>query len=387
METINRIEQTYRRLVASGQTITRLFSGNPNDHGFHFPVKILEKAYRESMHRQTYHPHPKGLLSARQAIARYYEEQGMPGPMDPENIIITSGTSESFFNIFSYLAKSGDQILTPNPSYPLFDHIFKLLGVSLRHYSLSEERGWAVDLDDLTQKMNGRVKAIVLISPHNPTGHVLTVSEIGAIIDLANRRQIAIICDEVFSEFYFGKGIYPRPARVEKPWLCFTLNGISKMLALPGYKLAWILVSGKAPAVLEAVDALETTADTFLSCHSAIQEALPTLLAERHPFLNSYVQRVKERRDVAVSLLKQSSVFQLVEPQGGFYAMVEVKKDLGLSEEDLVIALMKKTGIYLHPGYFYDVEKGVHLVISYLPLPELVEQSIKKIVHNIVEYR
>ena len=205
------------------------------------------------------------------------------------------------------------------------------------------------------------------------------MSEIHSIVDLANRHRIPLICDEVFSEFYFGEGKYPRIAQCSLPWLCFTLNGISKMLALPGYKLSWILVSGEKESVAEAVDFLETTADTFLSCASAIQEVLPSLLENRHEFVRSYVPALKEHHDSAVSLLRQNPYFEFVEPQGGFYMMVAVKKDLGFDEDGFIIQLMKKTGVYVHPGYFYDYEKGIHFVISFLTEPNMLADSINEI--------
>jgi aspartate/methionine/tyrosine aminotransferase len=229
--------------------------------------------------------------------------------------------------------------------------------------------------------MDAQTRAIVLISPHNPTGSVLSKAEINSIVELANRYRIPIICDEVFSEFVFDQGKYPRPAACSTPWLCFTLNGISKMLALPGYKLSWIWVSGEDGPVADAVDALETTSDTFLSCGSAIQEVLPTLLANRHEFVRSYVQEVKARRDLAVSLLRQSPSFECVEPRGGFYMMVRVKECGFLDEEEWVIKLMEKTGVYVHPGYFYNYEKGMHFVISFLTKSDRMAKCLEKMNH------
>ena len=374
MEPINRIEQTYRRLTSEGRQILKLFSGNPNEQGFRFPSKVLEKGYNAYFQRMDYHPHPKGLPAARQVISEYYARQG--APVDPENIIITGGTSESFFYLFSLLARPGDNILTPNPAYPLFDHIAALAGIELRHYSLSEESRWSIDFEDLRGKANERTRAVVIISPNNPTGAVAAPEEIQEVVDWANQKQIALICDEVFSEFYFGEGRFPRPIVVAKPNLCFTLNGISKMFALPALKLGWIAVTGEKSLVASAVDRLETTADTFLSCHIPIQEALPELFVKGQNFLKSYREEVGRRRELAIKILRQSPEIGFVEPVGGFYLMGEIRKNIPMSEEDFVIRLMQEKNVFVHPGYFYDYEKGIHLVVSFLVREKDLEKGL-----------
>ena len=282
MESLNPIEQTYRRLTAAGKKILKLYSGNPNDQGIHFPGAILEESYREYFQRQDYCPHPKGLPQAREAIARYYAEQG--ADLDPEHLILTSGTSESFFYLFSMLGGPGDNFLTPVPAYPLFESIAALAKVELRHYALREDRGWSMDFADLERRADAHSRALILVSPNNPTGAVASAEEVEALVAWANARDLPLICDEVFSEFYFGAGPFPRPMRLAKPRLCFTLNGLSKMFALPGLKLSWIALSGEEDRLTPALDHLETTADTFLSCHIPIQEALPRLFQEGREF-------------------------------------------------------------------------------------------------------
>ncbi|MBI4211404.1 MAG: pyridoxal phosphate-dependent aminotransferase [Deltaproteobacteria bacterium] len=359
---INRIEQTYRELTASGKKILKLYSGNPTEFGIHFPAEILVEAYAEALRNKNYAPHPKGLLSARQAIADYYEKQDCT--VDPANIIITSGTSESFFSLFSLLAKPGDHFLAPCPSYPLFEHIAKLAHVELKPYLLRPHERWEIDIENLKAQTNDKTRGIILISPHNPTGHVASVAQLEQIVTWANSRNLPIICDEVFSEFYFGQGNYPRVAAVTKPSLCFTLNGISKMFALPMLKLGWIAVTGKTNLVESAVDGLETIADTFLSCHQPIQHILPILFEKGRSFVDDYRRRVCEQCQAAVNILTAHPRFSLIAPEGGFYLMAFLH---GVSnEEDFVIDLMKDKGVFVHPGYFYDYEDRPAVVMSYL---------------------
>jgi len=383
MENINRIEQTYRKLVAAGKPILKLYSGNPTEAGFRFPPQILEEVYFKYFQTQSYEPHPKGLLKARQAIQQYYKDGEVE--VDAENIILTSGSSESFLYLFSLLAQPGDNILTPNPSYPLFNPIAEMVKVELRHYSLSEENNWEIDLSDLQNKTDAHTKAIILVSPNNPTGAVHSIEEISNVVAWANQNNIALICDEVFSEFYFGEGKYPRPAAIAKPQLCFTLNGISKMFALPSLKLSWIAVTGDAGKVASAVDLLETMADTFLTCHTPVQEVLPWLFFQAPAFLRSYREEVKRRRDLALNVLKNCLDISVIEPRGGFYLTGKIKKDLGLSEDEFVIGLMEAKGVFVHPGYFYDNEIGLHFVISFLTKEEKLLEGVKSLVSFIEE--
>jgi alanine-synthesizing transaminase len=379
-QAVNIIEKTYRELVAQRRPVLRLFSGNPNDEGFVFPGGILEESYLGYFRRQDYRPHAKGLPEARAAISAYYREQG--AAVDPEHLVLTAGTSESFFYLFNLLARHGDNVLAPNPAYPLFDHIASMAGVELRHYALREDKGWALDLEDLQNKADEKTKAVILISPNNPTGHVASEGEILALVDWANRKGLPLICDEVFSEFFFGgkggEGKFPRPMAAAKPDLCFTLNGISKMFALPGLKLGWIAVTGKESLAAPAVDRLETTADTFLSCHIPIQKALPEIFAKGRSFVRDYVAEVGRRRKAAVDLLKTSPRLRFVEPAGGFYLMARVETDL--AEEDFVVALMKETGVFVHPGYFFDYERGVNAVVSYLVEPQRLVPGLEALI-------
>ncbi len=375
MDPINPIEQTYRTLTASGKKITKLFSGNPNEEGICFPPGILKKVYDRYFDSQIYQPHPKGLLCAREAIQNYYQSHG--ADVDTENIVITSGTSESFFYLFSLLTQPGDNILTPNPAYPLFDHIAELAKIELRHYFLEEEKDWEVDLDSICNQADSQTKAIVLVSPNNPTGSVISAEQIQEIALWANQKNIALICDEVFSEFCFGSGSFPRAISVSSPNLCFTLNGISKMFALPALKLSWIAVTGEKQKVESVVDRLETIADTFLSCHIPIQKALPFLFSEGKEFLKSYRAEVAFRRNLVVEQIKKYPQIEFSISQGSFYLFAKINKNLGLSEEEFVIQLMKQKNIFVHPGYFYDYEKGIHCVISFLTEKEKMQQGLE----------
>src|SRR6188768_2808969 len=235
----NPLYQLRDELHRDGNPVVDLVRGNVNEHGILFPPDALNAILRDaSKSASVYRPDSFGQSPAREAVARYYQ-----GKIPAKHIVITPGTSISYWYCFKLLAEPGDEILTPQPSYPLFDYIAKLCGVNLRHYRLREDRGWGIDLNHLEDQITTRTRAIVLISPHNPTGMVTGDSDLRALAEIATRHGLPIISDEVFSEFLFGMESLPRPASSSAP-LVFTLNGLSKMFALPGRKIGWIGLTG-----------------------------------------------------------------------------------------------------------------------------------------------
>ena len=375
---LNKLTQIQRDRVREGKPVISLVSGNPNDNGFLFPPEILREEYEKYFKKQEYHPDPKGLLEARQSICNFYSEQGFI--FRPDEVLLTAGTSESFFYLFSHLCRAGDNILVPNPAYPLFDEIARLAKIELRHYALDEKKGWGIDFDSLENQIDAKTKAIVLISPNNPTGAVASTEEIQKLAEIARRHNLAVISDEVFSEFYFGSRKFPRALGVAEFPLLFTLNGISKMFALPALKLGWIAVSGEKKRVDISVDALEMISDTFLSVHTPIQKALPAIFEKGTEFKRKYVQEVAIRRDFCFSLLQKTPNFSISPPQGGFYLTVNIKTKKEQDEEDFVVRLLEETGILVHPGYFFDYESGVHIILSYLAPQKIFSGTIPKMI-------
>ena len=377
MESINNIEKTYRRLAAEGRAPLKLFQGNPTLHGIHFPQSLLKEAYAEALEYPRYEPDPKGLRSAREAIAGWYAAENWK--TDPENIILTSGTSESFFYLFNILSQPGDHFLAPLPTYPLFDHLAQSSRVDLRYYRLEEENNWQINLAQLQSLVDSRTRGVILISPHNPTGAVANRKLLEPLVAWCNQQKLPILCDEVFAPFFFGAEGFPRPAAITKPDLCFTLNGISKLLALPGMKLGWIAVSGKEDKVKQAVESLEILADSFLSVHDPIQRALPKLIADSRDFQKQYQQEILSRWEGTRGLLQQFPSLQWVPPQGGFYLTVRVNDPKGRSEEQWILDLMEQQGVFVHPGYFFDLEEGIHFVFTYLTETTTLHPALKKI--------
>jgi len=340
-------------LRAAGQPILDLVKGNVNEHGIVYPQDILGQILQDSLGRaRVYKPDSLGQIEAREAISAYYQNR-----ISSTQIIITPGTSISYWYCFKLLAEPGDEILTPQPSYPLFDYIARLCGVTLTTYALDESEGWAIDLEHLERQIGSRTRAIVLISPHNPTGMVASPEQLDELAGIAARYEIPIISDEVFNEFLFDRDELPRPAFTDAP-LVFTLNGFSKMFALPGMKIGWIGVSGDGHLVDRTLSALELISDTFLPVSEAAQFAVPQIFARGQQFLDTYRQWIAGCRNVALECLAGCEV---VPPAGGFYVTARLSTD----EDHAALQLLRHNGILVHPGYFYDIAPD-HLVMTFI---------------------
>ncbi|MCP5468738.1 MAG: pyridoxal phosphate-dependent aminotransferase [Deltaproteobacteria bacterium] len=381
MTYINPIERCFQKLKAAGKTPLILHSGNPNQQGIHFPKDILRNAYQKAIAEHSYQAEPRGLFSARQSISRYYQTKHCHIPA--EQILLTSGTSESFaflFRLFS--SKKDEHILAPLPGYPLFDHIADYTQSQLRYYSLvPQSPHWNIDWKLLEQQWNPHTKAIIVISPHNPTGWVAKTEDWEKISQLCIKYNTALICDEVFSEFYFSQNSYTHAAQLNKAPLCFTLNGISKMLASPGLKLGWIGVTGNTTLVSEALEKLEIYNDTFLSANGLIQQALPELIQNSSDFLKGYCHQVQNQAEHAIKLLNSCPQITVHQPEGGFYLMAQLSQKLDLSEEAWVIQLMQEAGVFVYPAYFYDYESEyIHFVLSFLTEETKLKLGLEKII-------
>ncbi len=366
-------------LQSQGAVLTDLISGSVQEQGILFPQAALEESLLEGARASTiYRPDSFGQVAAREAISAYYQDRG--SSIAAESLVLTPGTSIAYWYAFKLLANEADEILCPSPSYPLFDYIASLSNVRLLPYRLDENRNWAIDLDYLESMISTRTRAIVLISPHNPTGHVSSQQEIGSIGEVAERHDLALISDEVFSEFLIGEGVLPRAADCTAP-LVLTLNGFSKMFALPGVKLGWMAVSGRREKVAQAQRALELISDTFLPVNEVIQAAVPGIFKRGQLFLANYVKEVRRRWSITSDYLRTGTRCRFVEPGGGFYVTLGLD---GVDEESAAVALLREEHLLTHPGYFYDMRPH-HLVFSFIQHPEILDAAIPRLMRRLSE--
>jgi alanine-synthesizing transaminase len=366
-DSTNRLYTRLGELKSKGVEIVDLIGSSASGTGVGFPREILDPILTQASGlAQNYRPDSLGQPVARDAIAAHYGNRAVSA----ERILLTPGTSIAYWYVFKLLCEPGDNVLCPVPAYPLFDYIAGLAGVEISHYRLDEDRGWQIDLDNLEDQISEQTRAIVLISPHNPTGMVAKRDQIVGLAEIARRHQLPIISDEVFWNFTFEKGPVPRPLDTKAP-LVFTLNGFSKMYILPGLKLGWMAVSGEDDLVRKSMTTLELVADTFLPVNEIVQFSVPGIFDKGAAFLEAYKQRVEECR---ASMLEILGPAVPIPPSGGYYIVVPCDEE----EEDLAITLLEEDHVLVHPGYFYDI-KGHHLVFSFLHDTDILNTVLPRI--------
>jgi aspartate/methionine/tyrosine aminotransferase len=375
----NRLYLRKEARLRAGKPIIDLISANVHLHGIQYPKAILKAAVRAATDAaKSYRPDPQGQRVARIAIEKYYQGEGIALPAD--QIVLTPGASIAYQYLLQLFANAGDEILCPSPSYPLFEPIAALTDIKIRYYRLTASDRWKILFDDFEKKITAKTRAIVVISPHNPTGAVLTDSEIARLSEIARRFALPIIFDEVFSPFLFKDSKLHRPDPAIAP-LVVLINGVSKMLALPGMKMGWIGLLGDSNYVKKSVRMLQNISDTFLPVNEWAQFALPTLLTQGADFLKDYQAQIKRRWETAVAILSRASGVSFVAPEGGFYITVKIN-DPRKNEEKIALTLLEKEGILIHPGYFYDLPPG-HLVICFVSPPPALEKNLGKIVGHL----
>jgi hypothetical protein len=328
-----------------------------------------------------YEPHPRGHELARAAVTADYRARGIEVPAD--RLVLTASSSESYSFLFRLLADPGDSILVPAPSYPLFDLLCRINDVSLVHYPLETGGGFGIDLEALDAAAgDARARALLVVSPGNPTGSFLKLHEVRMLDEICARRGIPIICDEVFGDYALGAD----PRRVatlagRNRVLTFVLNGLSKMLALPQLKLGWIAVSGPDDECAESMRRLEVIADTFLSVNTPVQAGLGDLLALRPAIQRQILDRIAMNRAHLEAAGATRGSCTCLPAEGGWYAILKVPRTR--TDEQWALLLLEEERVLTHPGYLFDFPCEGHLVVSLLPRHETFVEAASRIFRRV----
>src|SRR5690242_14449302 len=354
----NRLSEALARHRAAGKPLLDLTISNPTECGFDYDQRSILEALQNPAALK-YTPEPRGLVSARQAVAEYYAERRVQVNVD--DIFLTTSTSEAYSYAFRLLCNPGDELLIPAPSYPLFDFLADIQDVKVVRYPLVYDHGWQIDFHSLEQAITPRTRAVVVVHPNNPTGHFTKRAEVQKLNSICAERGLALIADEVFLDFCLGKD-QPSSFAANLDTLTFTLSGISKICGLPQMKAAWLVVSGPQELKDKAKDRLEVIADTFLSMNAPVQLALPAFLLQGRVFQKQLMQRVRRNLAELERQLSLQRVCSCLELEGGWYAILRVPATR--SDEDLALALLGEKGVYVHPGHFYDLPGDGFLVLS-----------------------
>jgi alanine-synthesizing transaminase len=371
---VNEFSQALERRRKSGVEIFDLTASNSTTVGLSYnePAILSALSRRESL---IYEPDPKGLKTAREAVAGYYKEAGTPGVVEPASIILTASTSEGYSYLFRLLCNSGDEVLVGTPSYPLFEYLAEIQDVRLVSYELVYDHGWQIDFNSLRQKLTPQTRAIMLVHPNNPTGSYVSDREKTELNAIARERELALVVDEVFLDFPLDGGSHASFV-TNADALTFTLSGLSKVCALPQMKLAWLIASGPEELKKEALARLEVVADTYLSPSTAIQHATEDLLGLRTSMQEQVIARVKRNLGELDRQLTGQQLCRRLEVGGGWYAILRVPATR--ADEQLAVALLEERSVIVHPGLFFDFHSDGYLVLSLITPEATFAEGVRR---------
>jgi alanine-synthesizing transaminase len=391
----DRPENTLARLLrtrrAQGGALLDLTEGNPTRVGLPGVDLDWEGQVRAALAGAAiapYEPTPRGLPAARAAIAAEdARTDDARAALSPDQLVLTSSSSESYAFLFKLLCDPGDAVLVPEPSYPLFEYLARLEGLTPVPYRLSYDGAWHIDFasvdDALAQaQTTGRPRAVVVVNPNNPTGSFLKTFELEPLATRCEAHELAVISDEVFAPYPVSDDPLRVPALARHAAftarvLTFGLGGLSKACGLPQLKLGWMAVAGPPGRADAALGGLELIADTYLSVGTPVQTATPRLLELGRPVRHAIAARVAANRASLAAALPASSPCTLLPTEGGWSAILRVPATH--TDEEWAAALLSEDGVLVHPGYFFDLRGGAFLVLSLLPPPEIFTEGVHRI--------
>ena len=371
----NPLAAAVERMRLSGSGFEDLTVSNPTAAGIDYPPALLAPLADPCALR--YEPQPFGLPMARQAVAADYARRGLRVP--PSNVVLTASSSESYAMLFKLLCDPGESVLVPTPSYPLFEHLTRLDNVHALPYATEYHGTWTIDLDHLRYTIDDTTRAILVVSPSNPTGAWLKRDELTALTELCAAHHLALIGDEVFCDY----PIDPAPGAVRSviergDVLTISLGGLSKSVGLPQLKLGWMALNGPAALLQGALMRLELIADTYLSVSTPVQAAARAMLDEGPVIRKQIRQRVLQNyRLLQDGCLDRCPACQVLRAEGGWSAVVRIPRTM--PEDEQVIRLLEEDHVLVHPGYFFDFPRDGYLVVSLLTRPDVFRSGVERL--------
>ena len=370
----NKVAAAVERMRLSGRGFDDLTVSNPTDAGLEYPPGLLADLADPKGLR--YDPQPFGLAVARDAVSVEYAHRGVRVPSS--HILLTASSSESYALLFKLLCDPGESVLVPTPSYPLFEHLTRLDCVHALPYRVEYHGTWTIDLDDLRYAIDETTRAILVVSPNNPTGGWLKRDELSALVELCAAHHLALIGDEVFADY----PIDPAPGAVRSVLdqgdvLTVSLGGLSKSAGLPQLKLGWMALRGPSALLQTALMRLEIASDTYLSVGTPVQLAIPSLLEAGRGIRRQILQRLLGNYRRLLTAVSQHPSCQALRTEGGWSAVLRIPHTM--PEDECVIRLLDQQHLLVHPGYFFDFPRDGYLVVSLLTRPDIFRSATDRL--------
>jgi alanine-synthesizing transaminase len=382
------VHQEATRIEASGERVLKLNIGNPARFGFEAPESLVEEISRNLRHAHGY-GESKGLLAAREAIVRYYQERRIAGA-GVEDVYVGNGASELIMMALQGLLDTGDEVLVPAPDYPLWTAAVGLAGGRAVHYLCDESADWAPDVDDIAAKVTPRTKGLVVINPNNPTGAVYDEPTLHALIELARRHNLVLFSDEIYDKILYDGVSHTSTAALAPDLLCLTFNGLSKAYRLCGYRTGWLLVSGAKQHAASYLEGLDRLASMRLCPNMPSQYAVAVAL-DSEKSINDLVLpggRLHEQRDTAWQRLNEIPGISCVKAKGALYAFPRIDPQVHplVDDERFVLDLLRAEKLLIVHGTGFNWPKPDHFRVVTLPSVEDLSEAIGRIGRFLATY-
>ncbi|MCE5290920.1 MAG: pyridoxal phosphate-dependent aminotransferase [Nocardiaceae bacterium] len=377
------------RLEAEGHHVVKLNTGNPLPFGFEAPAEILRDIVR-TLPASSGYSSSKGLLSARRAVAQYYETLGL-FHVDVENVFIGNGVSELIMMAMTALLENGDEVLVPAPDFPLWTAATNLNGGKAVHYICDEQADWNPDVADIESKVTDRTRAIVLINPNNPTGAVYSPEVVRQILDVARRHNLIVFSDEIYDKIYYDGLTHTATATLAPDVLVMTFSGLSKNYRAAGFRSGWLVITGPTHKAENYIEGLTMLAGLRLCANVPAQQAIQAALGGHQSIFDLTAQggRLCEQRDRTWEALNAIPGISCVKAKGALYAFPKI--DLNMypiqSDEQFVLDLLLQEKIHIVQGTGFNWHKPDHFRIVTLPHADDLEAIIERIGRFLATYK
>jgi len=368
-------------LEKNGYEIIKLNIGNPGAFGFRAP-ETLRLAMIENLRHADAYCHQKGIFPAREAVVMQQQSRGVMD-VTVDDVFIGNGVSELIIMALGALLDSGDEVLIPRPDYPLWTAATHLNGATPVHYPCPEETGWLPDVDAIRRLITPRTRAIVIISPNNPTGAVYPRALVADMVELAERHRLVIFSDEIYDQMTYDGATYTPVGSLCKRTLCGTFSGMSKIYRGCGFRVGWLSFSGEKDSARDYLSALDTLASLRLCSNVVGQWAVQTALGGYQSIQNLVrpAGRLYETRAAVIRETAQSRYLSLVAPQGAMYAFpsVDVTKIPDFDDQEFALDLLEREHILIAPGTSFNMVQRNCFRITLLPEPSTIRDVMMRI--------
>lgn len=358
-----------RALEAQGRSVIHLEIGEPD---FATPAHVVEAAKLALDQGWTHYGPTQGYPDFRALIAEHISEtRGIQA--GPERVVVVPGGKPVIFFPMLALLEPGDEVIYPNPGFPIYESMIRFLGAEPVAIPLVEERGFSFDLEALRARLSGRTKLVILNSPQNPTGGVIPAEDIASIADMVRDRDLLILSDEIYSRIYYGDApasIASLPGMLDKTII---LDGFSKTYAMTGWRLGYGIMP---PWLAEAVNTLMVNSNSCTA--SFTQRAGMAALSGPQEDVERMVAEFRRRREAFCAGLNTLPGFRCRMPEGAFYAFPNIR-GTGLKSRELADRLLSEAGVACLSGAGFGAHGEGYLRFSYANSYENLVEAVDRI--------